>query len=175
MLENTEDLWLQKGLQLLDKSGKNSLKISILCEELNLTKGSFYHWFKSKQYFDQSLLKYWRQLFTRQFIEDANLGGSSQEKLSRLIEKCINGMGNESRLELEINIWGHQDKDIGVFVETVYKERFQYLITLLEDIYKCKEEANRHGQILYCLMIGVELFYQKLSRNDLRSIFKEYL
>jgi len=173
--ENTEEQWLNKGLRLLDRSGRSSLKISRLCAELNLTKGSFYHWFKSKQEFDQRLLSYWRELFTSEFIKDANHGGTSKEKLARLIEKCIEGMKDESRLEIEINMWGHQERSIGEFVEKVYKERFQYLIDLLEDIYKNKDEAKRHGHILYSLMIGVELFHENLSRKELKSIFREYL
>jgi len=173
--EITKEQWLMEGLKLLDSNGRNSLKISILCSNLNLTKGAFYHWFKSKSDFDLALISYWRELFTSQFIKDANIGSSSKEKLIRLIKMCIKSMKDESRLEVELNMWAHQDLEIKNYVEDVYKERFQYLIELLEDIYETKEEAKRHGLILYSLIIGVDLFYKKLTKKEMELIFKDYL
>jgi len=171
----TKEQLLKMGLNLLDTSGHSSLKINHICSSLNLTKGSFYHWFKSKEEFNLSLLEYWRELFTNKLIEDANKGGSSQEKLVRIIKLCIESAMIDSRLEIEINMWGHQDTMVGEFVESVYKERFLYLINLLEDIYQSKEEANRHALIIYALISGVDLFYKKLSKDEMELIFKEYL
>ena len=173
--EITKELWLKEGLKILDSTGRGSLKISTLCTNLDLTKGAFYHWFKSKADFDLSLLGYWRELFTNQFIENANIGQNSQEKLVRLVEMCIVNLKNGSRLEIELNMWAHQDKEIGKFVKEVSKERFQYLIILLEDIYENKDEAKRHGLILYSLIIGVDLFYKKLTKSEMELVFKDYL
>jgi len=64
---------------------------------------------------------------------------------------------------------------VGEFVKSVYKERFHYLLNLLEDIYQSKEQAKRHALILYSLISGVDLFYKKLSKNELELIFSEYL
>ena len=175
MTEVTKEQLLKTGLKLLDSTGRGSLKISNLCSSLKLTKGSFYHWFKSKQEFDLNLLTYWRELFTRQFIEDANSGQNSKEKLVRLINNCIENMKVNSRLEIEINMWASQDTIIGEFIEEVYKERFNYLLSLLEDIYQNKEEAKRHALILSSLAIGVDLFYQKLTKQEMDSVFREYL
>jgi len=175
MTEITKEHLLTTGLRILDTKGRSSLKISQVCSELNLTKGSFYHWFKSKQEYDISLLTFWREVFTIQFIEDANIGESSQDKLNRLIQNCINSMRDESRLELEINIWATQDSEINDFVKDVYDQRFKYLVTLLEDIYNNKDEAKRHSLILYSLIIGSDLFYKKLSKKELRSIFQDYI
>lgn len=175
MSEISKEQWLNEGLRLLDSSGRSSLKISKLSSNLELTKGAFYHWFKSKRDYDLNLLAYWREVFTKQFIESANEGISSKDKLERLIQNCISSMRDGSRLEIEINMWTYQDINIKTFVEEVYKERFQYLMTLLNDVYETKEEAKRHGLILYSLIIGVDLFFRKLSRRDLESIFQDYL
>ena len=51
MIENANNskiVWLKLGIQIIDELGLNELKINVLCEKLNVTKGSFYHWFKSK-------------------------------------------------------------------------------------------------------------------------------
>lgn len=173
--EVTKETWLKTGLKLLDKEGLNSVKIGRLCQELAVTKGSFYHWFNSKPDFDMAILHFWRDIFTDEFIQNAEVGTSSQEKLTRLINNCIEGLKVESRLEIEINIWAHQEAKVGNFVKEVYAKRFAYLIQLLEDIYPTKAQAKRHGQILYSLIIGVELFYQKLTKEELENIFHDYL
>ncbi|NQZ23852.1 MAG: TetR/AcrR family transcriptional regulator [Colwellia sp.] len=175
MTEVTKEQLLKAGLKILDTTGRSSLKISNLCSSLKLTKGSFYHWFKSKKEFDLNLLTYWRELFTRQFIKDANFGQNSKEKLVRLIKICIESIKVNSRLEIEINMWARQDTVIGEFIEEVYKERFNYLLNLFEDIYQNKKEAKRHALILSSLVIGVDLFYQKLTKQEMELIFKEYL
>lgn len=175
MAEITKETWQRTGLRLLDKEGLKALKISRLSEQLGVTKGSFYHWFSSKSEFDMSVLEYWQQVFTEEFIKNADQGASSKEKLKRLIINCIESLKVESRLEIEINIWAHQDPKMAKFIKKVYASRFDYLIKLLEDIYPDSMEAKRHGLILYSLIIGVELFYQKLSRKELEMVFRDYL
>lgn len=167
--------WLRLGLRLLDSAGRNSLKISTLCTSLNMTKGAFYHWFESKADYDICLLTYWREIFTNKFIEEANVGESSKEKLQILVNNCIDSMKVESRLELEINMWAQQDKAVEKFVNRVYEKRFKYIENLLSDIYNNKEEAKRHSLILYSLVIGVDLFFRKLSKRELKLIFKDYI
>jgi len=146
-----------------------------LCQELNVSKGSFYYWFNSKADFDIALLQFWRERFTENFIQDAEAGKTSKEKLKRLILNCIENLNNESRLEIELNIWAHQDAKIGSFVNAVYEKRFGYLTKLLKDIYSSETQARRHALILYSLIIGVELFYQKLTQEELKSIFSDYI
>lgn len=175
MTEVTKEQLLKTGLKLLDSTGRGSLKISNICSRLQLTKGAFYHWFKSKQEFELNLLTYWRDLFTLQFIEEANIGENSKERLVRLIKICIESMKINSRLEIEINIWASQDKVIGEFIKEVYQERFNYLLNLLEDIYQNKKEAKRHALILSSLLIGVDLFYQKLTKQEMELVFDAYL
>ncbi|MFT6633788.1 MAG: AcrR family transcriptional regulator [Bacteriovoracaceae bacterium] len=175
MAEIKKEVWLKMGLKVLDKGGLNELKVSNLCNELSVTKGSFYHWFKSKSDFDMALLAYWRELFTENFIQSAEVGTNSNDKLSRLVNNCIEGLQSGSRLELEINIWAHKDLLVKNFVNEVYINRFNYLVKLLEDIHSNKNEAKRHALTLYSLTIGADLFYKKLTRKELEMIFQNYL
>lgn len=173
--EITKEQLLRAGLRLLDSTGRSSLKISTICSSLKLTKGSFYHWFDSKQQFDLSLLSYWRQLYTSGFIDDANEGENARQKLDRLINNCIDSAKDNSRLEIEINMWAKQDAQIGQFVEQVYEQRFAYLLALMQDIYPDQDEAKRHAHIVYSLIIGVDLFYKTLSKPQMAAVFRQYL
>lgn len=175
MTQIVKEKWLRTGLMTLDKLGADQLKIADLCKQLNVTKGAFYHWFSSKKDFDFALLEYWRDAFTEQFIVVSESGSSAQEKLARLVRQCIDGIDKGSRLEIEINMWSKQNPQVGEFVMDVYQQRFDYLMMLLNEIYPSPAEAKRHGLILYCLLIGCDLFFRKISPQEAELMFREYL
>ncbi len=175
LIQIQKEQWLHTGLSILDKKGADQLKISSLCTQLQVTKGAFYHWFKSKKDFDFALLAYWQNAFTEQFISASESGKNAKQKLTLLVRKCIEGLGKESRLEIEIHMWAKQNKEVGQFVSSVYQKRFDYLMELLDDIYTSPLEAKRHGLLLYCLLIGCDLFFRKISEQEAELLFQEYL
>lgn len=172
---NSHLSWLKIGIQTLDTEGWRALKIKDLCDQLGVTKGSFYHWFKSKRDYDFQVLAYWKLRFTQSFIELAEQGENSEEKLSLLVNQCIDGAIKGYRLEFEVNAWSFQDQEVKAYVTSVYEKRHQYLVNLLSDIYSDPIEVKRHALILYSLVIGVDLFYRQLTRNELNLIFADYL
>jgi AcrR family transcriptional regulator len=173
--DNSHLAWLKIGIKTLDTRGWRALKISDLCQQLGVTKGSFYHWFSSKRDFDFQVLAYWKLRFTQGFIEQAEKGKNSREKLSLLGRQCINGAIEGNRLEFEINAWGFQDDEVKAYVTSVYKQRHLYLEKLLTDIYKDPTQVKKHALILYSLVVGVDLFYRQLSKQELELIFSDYL
>lgn len=178
MNENRNDSltsWLNLGIYLLDTHGFRSLKIKEMCQKQSVTKGSFYHWFKSKRDFEIKLLNYWKQRYTQGFITQAEKGSNSKNKLAILGAQCIDGALKEKRLEFEINAWSFQDSEVKAFVNSVYKQRYEYLVKLLSDIYTDPIEVKKHALILYSLVVGVDLFYRTLTRKELELIFSDYL
>ena len=175
MTDIKKQKWLSAGLMTLDKKGADHLRIVDLCQQLNVTKGAFYHWFKSKKEFDFALLEYWRNAFTQQFIERSDIGANSPKKLAMLVQQCIEGLNKESRLEIEINMWAKQNAEIGEFVLQVYQQRFDYLMELLNDIYPSSVEAKRHALLVYSLLIGCDLFFRKITKEEAELMFRDYL
>ena len=172
---NNKSSWLKLGIKTIDQKGWKELKINELCDQLKVTKGSFYHWFKSKQDYEWQVLEFWKQLFTNSFIEIAEKGKDSREKLSLLGRQVIDGAIEGTRLEFEINAWSFQDEKVKAFVTSVYEKRYNYLVKLLSDIYPDPIDVKKHSLILYSLVIGVDLFYRKLSLEELELIFSDYL
>ncbi|GAC17968.1 TetR/AcrR family transcriptional regulator [Paraglaciecola arctica] len=175
MIQIQKQRWLKTGLMTLDRKGADHLKIVDLCQQLGVTKGAFYHWFRSKKDFDFALLEYWENAFTEQFILLSESGSSSKEKLALLVQRCIEGLNKESRLEIEINMWSKQNVEVEEFVLRVYQQRFDYVMKLLSDIYPCAIEAKRHSLLLYCLLIGCDLFFRKIKPEEAELMFRDYI
>lgn len=172
---NSKLAWLKLGIQTIDEFGLNELKINVLCEKLKVTKGCFYHWFNSKRDYEFQILEFWKQRFTQSFIDNAEVGITEKQKLSLLGRQCIDGAINGNRLEFEINAWSFKDPEVSAFVYSVYKTRYEYLEKLLRGIYNDKTLVKKHALVLYSLVIGVDLFYRKLSLEELELIFSDYL
>jgi len=172
---NNRQAWLTIGMKTIGEEGLGALKIRLLCGKLNVTKGCFYHWFKSKNDYEEQILSYWKQCFTQQFIELAEIGENDKQKLSFLCQQCIKSTLKGNRLELEINAWSQKDEKVKKFVTQVYRQRYDYLVKLLSGIYSKDTEIKKHALILYSLVIGISFFYRKYKKEELNLIFSDYL
>ncbi len=56
--------WLQAALDVLDELGAEGVKVLVLAKELNVTRGSFYWPFESKEDLLNQLLDYWEEELT---------------------------------------------------------------------------------------------------------------
>ncbi len=65
---SNQQQWLKFALKQLVKHGPNQLTIAKLCDAKGVTKGSFYHHFNNRQQFIESLMEYWYQQMTVNFI-----------------------------------------------------------------------------------------------------------
>ena len=61
--------WFEQGFNLLKAGGAAELTIENLTKRLNITKGSFYHHFKSRQDYSEKLLEFWEEKQTFDIFE----------------------------------------------------------------------------------------------------------
>ena len=57
----TQDDYFREALAVLDEFGSDALTIAVLCDRLDVTKGSFYHHFGGMPGFITQLLEYWER------------------------------------------------------------------------------------------------------------------
>jgi len=89
--------WLDAGLDLLATEGAPAVTIERLTGELGVTKGSYYHHFKSAGGYKTALLEYFEAQFTARLIEEIErepgVKPAAQERVDRartayLMELC---------------------------------------------------------------------------------------
>ncbi len=126
-LSRTE--WLARALDLLARRGGAKLHIESLCRELEVTRGSFYWHFRSRNEFVGALIEYWDWVFTRSVVEQhRDMPGSPEERLLSMME--ILHQGRFARYDVAVRAWAAQERTLAALVERVDEQRLAYVRSL---------------------------------------------
>jgi AcrR family transcriptional regulator len=109
--------WLECAKQALIEEGIGSVKADRLAKRLNITRGSFYHYFNSVKELLDELLEYWRQ--TNRFIAD-DMDLSSPESARQALIDTANELVHEQhfdpQFDLAVREWGRISKPVASVV-----------------------------------------------------------
>jgi AcrR family transcriptional regulator len=78
--------WLGAAVQALAEGGVAALAIEPLARRLEVTKGSFYHYFPSLDAFVQAVIAFWEEQATQVVIRTLDAIPEPEERLARLFE-----------------------------------------------------------------------------------------
>jgi len=152
MKSKKKEQWLDLALQQLVNNGPESLKIVPLCDALGVTKGSFYHHFKSRSDFIEALMLYWYQKATLNFIEQENTKEGALERLNKLDQVIA---ANDIEAEMHLRAWALKEASIGVHLEKIDDRRQQYLIACFKELGMAPEMAVDVAMIAYAQLLGL--------------------
>ncbi|WP_072680297.1 TetR/AcrR family transcriptional regulator [Arcobacter sp. LA11] len=161
----TKKDWLENSLKLISKSGINDLKIEVLCKKFNLTKGSFYHHFKSQKVFVNELLEFWYETYTKEIIEEISKYKDEPFKQIKLLNKIIYSKNLD--IEVEFRAWGLRDKNVLKYIEKIDNKRILVIESIQNKIFpnNSKEYNQNIALYIYSQFIG-SLFIQPQITKD---------
>jgi AcrR family transcriptional regulator len=168
--KTARERWLDAGMRLLTREGNQGLTIEALCQQLGLTKGSFYHHFPNQQAYAAALLEHWQQERTLQLISLSEVEDTPAARLQRLMELATESA--PSPLELAIRTWAAQDPLARGYQERVDAQRIGYLVKLVEPLVASPDEALIVARLLYTVLIGSQYLSPPLDRDELRQIYR---
>lgn len=173
MARATKQTWLDEGISILATMGAASLTIDLLTTRLSLTKGSFYHHFKSYDGFKAALLDYYEDASTLAIIRltEENPDATPQRKLSRLLRISTS---YPSGTEIAFRTWAMQDADVRVYQERIDSQRQQYVYDLFHAMHFDEEQARLMARIFYAILVGAEHLLPMLAMNEALAMFDEF-
>ena len=89
MARKTKRDWWIAGIQILTETGPSGLTIDNLCQQLEVTKGSFYHHFGGIEDFKERLLAYYEAEGTLDIIERLTAVPTPEGKFKGLIDIIV--------------------------------------------------------------------------------------
>jgi len=161
--------WLNLGLKILAKEGPEKLTIQDLCNELNVTKGSFYHHFKNRQAFVTALLTYWEETLTEEIIA----ASESKETVLERIDELTNLTTSKIAIKMEVAIraWALTNPLVHAYQQRVDERRLAYLNQLTSELPGDAEEAKLLAKMLFTIYIGAQQMIPPVQSDELRAIY----
>lgn len=154
--------WLAAGLRLLTRAGPEALTIDRLCQQQQVTKGSFYHHFEGREDYLHSLMQYWREQHTERLI--ATTEAAEPEARSDLLSQMARSA--DAGVENAMRTWARQDPAVAEQVATVDRARVAYLHTLIAPYLTTGQDGALVTKLVYAHFVGVQQLPELISADE---------
>lgn len=159
------DGWLQAAYDALLDSGVDSVKILPLAKKLNLSRTSFYWFFKDREALLAALVARWREKNTGNLIKQSEAYAESlAEAMLNVFDCWLDADLFDSPFEFAVRSWALQSPDILAEVHLADQARLEALSAMFQR-FGCEEiAADVRARTTYLVQIG---YISMQSREDL--------
>ncbi len=149
------DLWLEAAYEALLESGVDAVKIMPLAKKLNLSRTSFYWFFRDREELLATLVSRWREKNT------GNLVGRTEAYAETVAEAMLNvfdcwldGDLFDSKLEFAIRSWALQSPETLAEIQQADQLRIDALTKMFVRFGQDEARADVRARTIYLVQIG---------------------
>jgi AcrR family transcriptional regulator len=147
--------WIAAAFDALCDVGVEGVRINPLCAALEVTKGSFYWHFESREALLHAMLEAWERRGTEEIIAAVDGShGAAGDRLRLLIRTAFADTSRADRIEAAIRAWAATDEHAAATVARVDARRLAYVRDLLVAAGASRAVATHRSAILYRTLIG---------------------
>ncbi|RWO55340.1 TetR/AcrR family transcriptional regulator [Mesorhizobium sp.] len=174
-MKATREDWLNLALDTLISDGVENVRVLSLGQKLDVSRSSFYWYFKSRQDLLDQLLEHWRNTNTRFIVEHAARPSATVIRGVMSIFECwIDERLFDPRLDFAIRAWARHSGSVRRIIDQADEER----VAAIRDMYLrhgySAEDAFVRARVLYFMQIGyysLELHEPMSSRLSLVAAY----
>ncbi len=167
--------WLAAGMEMLGARGPGAIRIDAMCEQLGVTKGSFYWHFTDRKAFLEGLLEYWEYNATQAIIEKIEAwGGTPRHRILSLLREGLSEQIDFSA-ELAIRHWARNDRLATAAVKRVDTKRIEYLEGVLNELGFEPETATTKAIFLYSLNLSQGTIVRREAKSKRLARLREFV
>lgn len=149
------ELWLQAAHDALLDGGVEAVKIQVLAKDLNLSRASFYWFFKDREELLAALLAQWREKNTGNIIKRANAYADSlAEAILNVCDCWFDQALFDSRFEFAIRSWALQSEAVLAEVQAADAARIAALTAMFARFGRTESSAAVRARTIYLVQIG---------------------
>lgn len=160
--------WAQAALVAIARDGVAAVAVEALARELEVTKGSFYWHFPSREALINAAFKLWEKHETDDMLGRVGTETDPYRRIVRAFTK-IDGSQRASRLYLALSAASSTHPAAGAAVRRVSQRRLDYLNTCYEALPMAPAEARRWAAHAYACYLGILQL-----RRDVPSALPDY-
>lgn len=149
------ELWLEAAYEILLESGVDAVRILPLASKLNLSRTSFYWFFKDREALLDALLARWRDKNTGNFLKQANAYAETIVEAILNVSDCwFDTALFDSRLEFAVRSWALQSPEVQAEVKRADDTRISALADMFRRFGHDDMSADVRARTIYLLQIG---------------------
>lgn len=147
--------WLRLALDTLIRDGIDRVKIQIMAKQLNVSRSSFYWFFKSPQDLNDQMLDYWLTKNTGPIIQRALRPAQTiTEAILNVFECWANEELFDPRLDIAVRLWARRDPAVLSVVTSADQQRLDALTGMFTRHHYPPDEALVRARVLYFTQVG---------------------
>ena len=152
---STQEDWLKLALDTLIRDGIDRVKIQVMAKQLNVSRSSFYWFFKSPQDLNDQMLDYWLAKNTGPIIQRALRPAQTiAEAILNVFECWANEDLFDPRLDIAIRLWARRDPAVLAVVTSADQQRLDALTGMFSRHGYPADEALVRARVLYFTQVG---------------------
>ncbi len=157
------DVWLTAAYEALLEAGVDSVKIQPLGKKLNLSRASFYWFFKDREELLAALVSRWREKNTGNLVKRASAYADTLVEAILNVSDCwFDSELFDSKFEFAVRSWALQSQDILAEVQAADQLRMKALTDMFMRFGLSEMSADVRARTIYLLQIG----YISMQTNE---------
>jgi len=172
MVALTRNRWILAGFQALDEEGFQGVSAERLARRLNVTRGSFYHHFDSREAFVRALLAEWEADYTERMLAYAAQGRGAEAILARYLEIAAE---KQPAREVAIRAWAQQDPLVAEYQSRVDRTRLSFAVSVCRPLARSEAEAERIARAVHLCLIGGQQSGDRRDPDGFRDLLQGVL
>jgi len=154
-IKATRDDWLQVAMDILISDGVEQVKVLPMSEQLEVSRSSFYWYFKSRQDLLEALLDYWQRSNTAAMVAQAEAPAATITAAVCNVFRCvINPALFNNPLDFAVRDWARRSGKVRRVLDQSDQQRLGALTAMFERFDYPPLEAMTRARILYYMQIG---------------------
>lgn len=147
--------WLEAAYDTLLDSGVDSVKILPLAKKLNLSRTSFYWFFKDREELLSALISRWREKNTGNLVKQSEAYAESlAEAMLNVFDCWLNKDLFDSQFEFAVRSWALQSPEIQADVQDADRTRMEALSRMFMRFGFAEAQADVRARTTYLVQIG---------------------
>ncbi|WP_174373169.1 TetR/AcrR family transcriptional regulator [Agrobacterium tumefaciens] len=151
----SQEGWLEAAYEALLESGVDSVKILPLAKKLNLSRTSFYWFFKDREELLAALLSRWREKNTGSILRQSEAYAETlAEAMLNVFDCWLDSSLFDSKFEFAVRSWALQSDDILAELRKADQMRMEALSRMFMRFGHPENKADVRARTTYLVQIG---------------------
>lgn len=153
--KGSRDAWLDAAFELLLESGVDSVRILPLARRLNVSRTSFYWFFKDREALLYALIERWREKNTQGLVRQTRAYAEGIiEAVLNVFDCWLDSELFDAQLEFAMRSWALQSEEVSREIDAADETRIEALTRMFEHHGYETLAANVRARTIYLTQIG---------------------